>query len=365
LVKGINDFLIGKKFFVFFFYAFEGHSRAVGKGKLYFCAVMIEIGNMKVGGAWPLLAAPMEDITDPPFRLLCREYGADMVFTEFASSEGLIREAQKTLKKLDIQEGERPVGIQIFGHRPEAMVEAARLVEAAGPDVIDLNFGCPVKKVIAKGAGAAMLKTPDLMVEIVAAVAGAVRIPVTVKTRIGWDANDLPIVGLAERLQDAGAAMISIHGRTAKQMYGGEADWRLIGAVKENPRMHIPVVGNGDVSSPEIAREKFDRYGVDGLMIGRAMIGYPWIFSEIRHYLERGSLLSPPALADRLAVCMGHLERSVSRKGERLAVIEIRKHYARYFKGLPDFRPYKMKLMQTENLDAVREVFEEIREAFA
>ncbi|HRZ77728.1 MAG TPA: tRNA dihydrouridine synthase DusB, partial [Bacteroidales bacterium] len=312
----------------------------------------------------PLLAAPMEDITDPPFRALCRQHGADMVFTEFASSEGLLREARKTLNKLDVLENERPVGIQLFGHRVEAMVEAARITEAAGPDVIDLNFGCPVKKVIAKGAGAAMLKDPDRMVSIASAVVQAVKVPVTVKTRIGWDDSLKPIVEVAERLQDAGISMISIHGRTARQLYGGTADWSMIAEVKNNPRMHIPIIGNGDVISPETAREKLDRYGVDGLMIGRAMIGYPWIFREVRSFLETGTACAPPTLAERLEVSLGHLERSISRKGERLAVLEIRKHYARYFKGLPDFKPFKLQLMKTETLDQVKEVFGEIGRAY-
>jgi nifR3 family TIM-barrel protein len=283
-----------------------------------------------------------------------------MVFTEFASSEGLVREARKSLNKLEVQDGERPVGIQLFGHRVEALVQAAHLAEEAGPDVIDLNFGCPVKKVIAKGAGAAMLKDPDRMVSITEAVVKSVRLPVTVKTRIGWDDSLIPIVEVAERLQDVGISMITIHGRTAKQLYGGTADWTLIADVKNNPRFRIPVIGNGDVVSPETAWEKLDRYGVDGLMIGRAMIGYPWIFREVRSYLETGTACAPPTLAERLEVSLGHLERSISRKGERLAVLEIRKHYARYFKGLPDFKPFKLQLMQTETLDQVREVFGEI-----
>ncbi|HRY97786.1 MAG TPA: tRNA dihydrouridine synthase DusB [Bacteroidales bacterium] len=324
----------------------------------------MHIGPLLIDRKTPLLAAPMEDITDPPFRALCRQHGADMVFTEFASSEGLLREARKTLNKLDVLENERPVGIQLFGHRVEAMVEAARITEAAGPDVIDLNFGCPVKKVIAKGAGAAMLKDPDRMVSIASAVVQAVKVPVTVKTRIGWDDSLKPIVEVAERLQDAGISMISIHGRTARQLYGGTADWSMIAEVKNNPRMHIPIIGNGDVISPETAREKLDRYGVDGLMIGRAMIGYPWIFREVRSFLETGTACAPPTLAERLEVSLGHLERSISRKGERLAVLEIRKHYARYFKGLPDFKPFKLQLMKTETLDQVKEVFGEIGRAY-
>lgn len=300
---------------------------------------------------YPLFLAPMEDITDPPFRHLCKSYGADVMVTEFVSSDGVIRSIDKTMKKLTFTAKERPLGIQIFGNNAAGLCEAAVIAAESRPDFIDLNFGCPVTKVVSKGCGAAMLKTPELMLEITRAVCKAVNIPVTVKTRIGWDEKSKNIVDLAERLQDCGIAMLSIHGRTKSQMYKGQADWTLIGEVAANPRMHIPIIGNGDIDSAMKAGDMKSRYPVDGLMIGRASIGNPWIFRDIKHYFKTGNILMPPSIQDRVAVCREHLIAATEWKGERRGVIEMRKHYSGYFRALPNFKPHRVKLLGCVELE--------------
>lgn len=296
-------------------------------------------------GEKPLLLAPMEDVTDASFRYICKLYGADMMFTEFVPSDGLIRDARKALNKLVIYDYERPVGIQIYGHIPEAMVEAARIVQAAGPDVIDINFGCPVNKIAKRGAGSGMMREPDKLVEITRRVVESVKIPVTVKTRLGWDEDSKIIVELAERLQDAGIAALTIHGRTRCQMYKGQADWTLIGKVKENPRMKIPIIGNGDITCAEEARLAFDRYGVDGIMIGRATFGRPWIFREIKYFLRHGEPMPPLSLMEKVELAKKHFAKSLEIKGERVGVLEMRRHFSCYFKGLPDFKETRLKLV--------------------
>jgi len=320
---------------------------------------MVQIGSIKLPD-FPLLLAPMEDVSDPPFRAVCKEQGADLMYTEFVSSEGLIRDAIKSRKKLDIFDAERPIGIQIFGGDEEAMAQAAQIVEAVQPDLLDINYGCPVKKVVCKGAGAAILKDVPKMVKLTAAVVKSTRLPVTVKTRLGWDEQSKNIVEVAERLQDVGIQAITIHGRTRTQMYKGEADWTLIGEVKNNPRMHIPVFGNGDVDSPEKALEMKRRYGIDGIMIGRAAIGYPWIFREIKYFLQTGSHLPPPGISERVRVCLKHLHAAVAWKGERTAIVEMRCHYGHYFKNLPAIREYKARLMQATTLTEVEDILHEI-----
>ena len=306
----------------------------------------------------------MEDVSDPPFRALCKEQGADLMFTEFISSEGLIRDAVKSVQKLDIFEYERPIGIQIFGNDIESMKLATEVTEKANPDIIDINYGCPVKKVACKGAGAGILQDIPKMVKMTAEIVKSTSLPVTVKTRLGWDEDTKYIVEVAERLQDVGIQAISIHGRTRKQMYKGEADWGLIRAVKENPRMHIPVFGNGDVFSPEIAMEKRQKYGVDGVMIGRASIGYPWIFREIKHYFATGELLAPPSMAERIHAAERHLEMSVKWKGEKVGINEMRRHYTNYFKGIPNFKEHRMKLVTQDTYEVIKEVFEEIKATY-
>ena len=300
----------------------------------------------------PLFLAPMEDVTDASFRFVCKEFGADMMYTEFVSSDGLIRDAKKSLAKLLTYGYEAPIGIQIYGNIPEAMVDAAKMAEKAaelvggyGADLIDINFGCPVSKIARRGAGSGMMKEPDKMVQITKMVVDAVKLPVTVKTRLGWDENSRIIVDLAERLQDTGIKALTIHGRTRAQMYKGEADWTLIGKVKENPRMHIPIIGNGDIDSPEKARECFERYGVDGIMIGRATYGHPWIFREIRHYLDTGEKLPPMSVPERVALAKRHLAKSVEVKGEKVGVLEMRRHLSAYFKGLPNFKETRLRLV--------------------
>ena len=293
----------------------------------------------------PLLLAPMEDVTDASFRYVCKMFGADLMFTEFVSSDGLIRDARKSLDKLVIYDYERPIGIQIYGHIPEAMVEAARMAEAAKPDLIDINFGCPVNKIAKRGAGSGMMREPDKMVAITEAIVKNVRLPVTVKTRLGWDEDSKIIVELAERLQDAGISALTIHGRTRAQMYKGEADWTLIGKVKENPRMKIPIIGNGDITTPQQARRAFDTYGVDGIMIGRATFGHPWIFREIRHYLDTGEILPPMGVEERVRLAKSHLAKSIEIKGEKVGILEMRRHLSCYFKGLPDFKETRLKLV--------------------
>ncbi len=325
---------------------------------------MPKIGNIDLG-EFPLLLAPMEDVSDPPFRALCKEQGADLMYTEFISSEGLIRDAVKSVQKLDIFEYERPIGIQIFGSEIESMKRAAEVTEQANPDIIDINYGCPVKKVACKGAGAGILQDIPKMVAMTAEIVKSTKLPVTVKTRLGWDENTKYIVEVAERLQDVGIQAISIHGRTRKQMYKGEADWTLIGEVKNNPRLHIPVFGNGDVFSGEIALEKKNKYGVDGVMIGRASIGYPWIFREMKHFLATGEQLAPPTMNERIEAAERHLEMSVKWKGEKLGVLEMRRHYSNYFKGIPHFKEHRMKLVTQDYYSEIQETFEEIKQAFS
>lgn len=297
----------------------------------------------------PLFLAPMEDVTDASFRYICKRFGADMMYTEFISSDGLIRDARKSLDKLKIFDYERPIGIQIYGHIPEAMVEAAKMAEAARPEVIDINFGCPVNKIAKRGAGSGMMREPEKMIAITKAIVENVKIPVTVKTRLGWDEDSKIIVDLAEKLQDTGIAALTIHGRTRSQMYKGEADWTLIGKVKENPRMHIPIIGNGDISTPEQAKKAFDTYGVDGIMIGRATFGHPWIFREIRHYLDTGEPLAPMSVTERVELAKDHLAKSIEIKGERVGVLEMRRHLSCYFKGLADFKETRHKLVTTDS----------------
>lgn len=313
---------------------------------------------------FPLLLAPMEDVSDPPFRALCKEQGADVVYTEFISSEGLIRDAAKSLMKLDIYEKERPVGIQIFGANLDSMLQAVEIVEQSGPDIIDINFGCPVKKVVCKGAGAGILKDIPLMVSLTKAMVEHTTLPVTVKTRLGWDQDSIKIVEVAERLQDVGCRAIAIHGRTRVQMYKGQADWSPIAAVKNNPRMHIPVFGNGDVDSPEAAKRMRDKYGLDGAMVGRASIGYPWFFKEVRHYLETGEQLDPPGMEDRVEAARRHLQMAIDWKGSKLGVFETRRHYTNYFKGIPDFKELRMKMVTSDEAEDVFAAFDEALERF-
>lgn len=302
----------------------------------------------------------MEDVSDPPFRYVCKQYGADLMYTEFISSEGLIRDAIKSRKKLDIFDYERPIGIQIFGGDEEAMALSAKIVDATQPDLLDINFGCPVKKVVCKGAGAGVLKDVDLMVRLTKAVVRSTTLPVTVKTRLGWDESSINIMEVAERLQDVGIRALTIHGRTRAQMYKGTANWSHIAAVKNNPRIQIPIFGNGDIDSPEKALEYRNRYGIDGIMIGRAAIGYPWIFNEIKHYFKTGGHLPKPSLANRVEVCRTHLLKSVEWKGEKLGMLEMRNHYANYFKGIPNFKDTRMKLVTLDTLPAVLEVLDQI-----
>jgi len=312
-----------------------------------------------------LLLAPMEDVSDPPFRALCKDQGADVVYTEFISSEGLIRDAAKSMMKLDIYEKERPVGIQIFGAVLESMLQTVEIVERSKPDIIDINFGCPVKKVVSKGAGAGILKDIDLMVSLTAAMVKHTNLPITVKTRLGWDQDSIRIVEVAERLQDVGAKAISIHGRTRSQMYKGEADWAPIADVKNNSRMHIPVFGNGDVNTPEKAMEMRDKYGLDGAMIGRASIGYPWFFREVKHYFKTGEHLAPPTLEERIEAARKHLQMSIDWKGEKLGVFETRRHYTNYFKGIPHFKEFRSKLVTSDHSVDVFAVLDEIERKFS
>jgi tRNA-dihydrouridine synthase B len=305
---------------------------------------MVKIGNIELP-AFPLLLAPMEDVSDPPFRALCKENGADVVYTEFISSEGLIRDAAKSVQKLDIYEKERPVGIQIFGANIDSMLRSVEIVEASRPDIIDINFGCPVKKVVCKGAGAGILKDIPLMVKLTEEMVKHTSLPITVKTRLGWDHDSIKIVEVAERLQDVGCAAISIHGRTRAQMYKGDADWGPIAEVKNNPRMHIPVFGNGDVNTPERAVEMRDQYGLDGAMIGRASIGNPWFFNQVKHFIATGTHLPSPTISERVEAARRHLEMSIAWKGEVLGVLETRRHYTNYFKGIPNFKEYRTRMV--------------------
>lgn len=324
---------------------------------------MVKIGNIELG-EFPLLLAPMEDVSDPPFRALCKENGADLMYTEFISSEGLIRDAAKSVKKLDIFEYERPIGIQIFGSNIESMKRATEVTAQANPDIIDINYGCPVKKVAGKGAGAGILQDIPKMVEMTKEIVKSTDLPVTVKTRLGWNEETKYIVEVAERLQDIGIKAISIHGRTRKQMYKGEADWTLIGEVKNNPRMHIPVFGNGDITSPEKVIQMKNQFGVDGVMIGRASIGYPWIFNEIKHFMATGEHLQKPQMQDRINAARRHLEMSVEWKGETLGVLEMRRHYANYFKGIENFKPHRMQLVTQDRVEHVYEALDTIQNTF-
>ncbi len=314
---------------------------------------------------FPLLLAPMEDVSDPPFRRLCKLHGADLMYSEFISSEGLIRDAIKSRQKLDIFDYERPVGIQIFGGDEEAMAMSAKIVETVRPDLVDINFGCPVKKVVCKGAGAGVLKDVDLMVRLTKAVIKSTSLPVTVKTRLGWDENSINIDEVAERLQDVGVQALTIHARTRAQMYKGHSDWSHIQRVKENPRITMPVFGNGDIDSPEKALEYKNKYGLDGMMIGRAAIGYPWIFNEIKHYFKTGENLPPPTIKDRIEAAKNHLIWSMEWKGERLGIVEMRRHYTNYFKGIHGFKEYKQRLVTTDDSEGLFTVFDEIREAYS
>jgi len=324
---------------------------------------MVKIDNIELPD-FPLLLAPMEDVSDPPFRRLCKENGADLMYTEFISSEGLIRDAAKSIKKLDIFEYERPIGIQIFGNELESMEQATEIVTQAKPDILDINYGCPVHKVACKGAGAGILQDIPKMVRLTEAIVKSTHLPVTVKTRLGWSEDTKYIVEVAERLQDVGIKAISIHGRTRQQMYKGEADWTLIGAVKNNPRINIPVFGNGDINSPEKAVEYKNRYGVDGVMIGRATIGYPWFFRELKHFIKTGEHCAPPTLEERIEVARRHLQLSVEWKGERTGVVETRRHYANYFKGIPDFKEFRTKLVTTDSSEGVFSILDEIGHQF-
>ena len=322
---------------------------------------MVKIGDIELG-EFPLLLAPMEDVSDPPFRAVCKKNGADMMYTEFISSDALIRDADKSVQKLDIYDQERPIGIQIFGAEMDPMRQAAEIVERANPELLDINYGCPVKKVACKGAGAGILQDIPKMVRLTEAIVKQVDLPVTVKTRLGWDEDTKYIVEVAERLQDIGIKAISIHGRTRQQMYKGEANWDLIRDVKENPRINIPVFGNGDIDSPEKAVEYKNKYGVDGVMIGRAAIGYPWIFDEIKHYIKTGEHLAPPNIEDRIAICKEHLDRSLEWKGEYVGIVEMRRHYANYFKGLPGIKPIRSQLVTANTTGEIYELLDQVRE---
>ncbi|MBL4642665.1 MAG: tRNA dihydrouridine synthase DusB [Flavobacteriaceae bacterium] len=324
---------------------------------------MVKIGTIELPD-FPLLLAPMEDVSDPPFRALCKEQGADVVYTEFISSEGLIRDAAKSVMKLDIYEKERPVGIQIFGANLESMLKTVEIVEKSNPDIIDINFGCPVKKVVSKGAGAGILKDIDLMVSLTEAMVKHTNLPITVKTRLGWDHDSIRIVEVAERLQDVGCKAISIHGRTRAQMYKGEADWAPIAEVKNNQRMHIPVFGNGDITTPEKAMEMRDVYGLDGAMIGRATIGSPWFFNQVKHYFKTGEHLPSPTIAERVEIARRHLQMAIDWKGPVLGVFETRRHYTNYFKGIPHFKEHRMRMVTSDDPKDVFAAFDEVLHKF-
>jgi tRNA-dihydrouridine synthase B len=321
----------------------------------------VTVVNISLGD-YPLFLAPMEDITDPSFRIICKKYGADVVYTEFISSDGLIRNGHKSVKKLELFDHERPIGIQLYGHLIPAMVEAALIAEEAGPEIIDINFGCPVKKIANRGAGAGMLRNIPAMIEMTHAIVNAIKLPVTVKTRLGWDDENKNIVEIAERLQDAGIKAITIHGRTGVQLYKGTSDWTLIGEVKNNQRMKIPVIGNGDIDGPCRARDVFERYGVDGIMIGRATVGRPWIFRDIRHYLSTGEILPEPTVSEKAEIALLHLEKSIEFKEGKRAILEMRRHLSNYFKGLPHFKETRLKLLTEIDVDKIRTIINEIRD---
>lgn len=320
---------------------------------------MVKIGNIELGD-FPLLLAPMEDVSDPPFRQVCKENGADMMYTEFISSEGLIRDAYKSRQKLDIFPYERPIGVQLFGSDVDTMAECTKIASAVNPDLIDINYGCPVKKVACKGAGAALLQDIPMMVKMTEAVVKATDLPVTVKTRLGWNEETKNIEEVAERLQDIGIQALTVHGRTRAQMYKGQADWRLIAKIKENPRINIPIFGNGDIDSPEKALIYKNRYGIDGIMVGRAAIGYPWIFNEIKHFFATGEYLDAPSMRQRVAACKQHLKFSIEWKNERLGILEMRRHYSNYFRGLPHFKEYRMRLVLSLEPEELYSILDEV-----
>jgi len=324
----------------------------------------VTIGNITFDD-YPLFLAPMEDVSDPPFRALCKKEGCDMMYTEFISVEGLIRDAAKSVQKLDIYDEERPIGIQIFGAKLDSMMRAAEIVEEAQPEVLDINFGCPVKKVVCRMAGAGILQDIPRMVALTEAIVKSTSLPVTVKTRLGWDEKTIKIVEVAERLQDVGIKSLAIHGRTRKQMYKGEADWSYIRDVKENPRIHIPIIGNGDIDSPEKALHYRKTYGVDGIMIGRAAIGNPWIFRSIKHYFKTGEILAPPSTTEKVAAARQHLTHSIQWKGEKLGILEMRRHYTNYFKGLPQIKSYRSILVTEHDPQVLYDTLDEIEERYA
>jgi nifR3 family TIM-barrel protein len=324
---------------------------------------LVRIGNLELGD-FPLLLAPMEDVSDPPFRAVCKENGADMMYTEFISADGLIRDAEKSVEKLDIYDYERPIGIQIFGDKIDPMRQAAAIAEEAGPELVDINYGCPVKKVACKGAGAGILLDLPKMQQMTGEIVKQVNLPVTVKTRLGWDDNSIKIVEVARRLQDVGIEALTIHGRTRKQMYKGVANWDYIAEVKNQPDIHIPVFGNGDIDSPEKALEYKERYGVDGIMIGRAAIGYPWIFREIKHFMKTGEKLPPPTMRERVATARKHFEFSIEWKGEKKGIFEMRRHYTNYFKGIHGFKPYRTQLVEAGSAEEVYELLDTIAREF-
>ena len=323
----------------------------------------MRIHNIDLGDK-PLLLAPMEDVTDPSFRYLCKRFGADMMYTEFINSDGLIRDAESCQKKLNIVDAERPIGIQLYGHIIESMVEACRMATEANPEVIDINFGCPVKKIANRGAGSGMMKDIPKMVEMTRQIVNATHLPVTVKTRLGWDDSTKQIVEIAERLQDVGVKALTIHGRTRAQLYKGEADWTLIGKVKTNPRMQIPIIGNGDIDGPEKAVEYFNRYGVDAIMIGRATYGRPWIFKEIKHYIQTGELMKPFTVEEKVTIAKEHLAKSMEVKGERRGILELRRHLTSYFKGLPNFKELRLKLVTTDCPNELSELLSQVAERY-
>jgi len=325
---------------------------------------MIKIGQVELPD-FPLILAPMEDISDPPFRVLCKEFGVDLMFTEFVSSEGLIRDAVKSAQKLDIFDSERPIGVQVFGHDIDSMLKAVEKIEMVQPEIIDINYGCPVKKVVAKGAGAGILRDLDKMQKMTAEIVKHTKIPVTVKTRLGWDHDSIVINEVAERLQDVGIQALSIHGRTRKQMYTGQADWHKIAEVKNNPRIKIPIFANGDIKTPQDAKHIRDEFGLDGAMIGRAAIGNPWIFKQMKHFLQTGKLLETPPVSERVNMARKHLELAIKWKGERLGILETRPHYANYFKGLPHFKAFRIRLVTEDDLSVIDDIFEEIKDYYA
>jgi len=325
---------------------------------------LLRIGKVEIE-KYPLLLAPMEDLSDPPFRYVCKEYGADLMYTEFISSDGLIRHGTKSVRKLEIFDYERPIGIQLYGHLVEPMVEATRMAEKAQPDLIDINFGCPVKKIARRGAGAGMLRDVPLMVKMTEAIVQQTKLPVTVKTRLGWDDQNKNILEVALRLQDVGIKALTIHGRTGSQLYRGQADWGLIGEVKNHPDIEIPIIGNGDITGPEIAGERFAQYGVDAIMIGRATVGKPWIFREIKHYLETGKIHPPPGLGEKVSLARIHFQRSLEWKGEPRGIFEMRRHFSNYFKGLPDFKEIRLKLVTSLEIEEINDILDLIEEKFA